>query len=748
MITPAFSAEFREAMDAAKGVSPNEGFQRCIEVIDKHNMWYEFEGTADNFLVHTENRSKLMLNPTKAHRVGDQVHHAGADFKQLDAAYAFELSKVTARRAFQIKKNEEVVERSSGLLAKVNYKERFITVGTSHLSQFCKQAMIAGKTPMPKLQDRAGRIDIGKLKANPSFAKMLEKGWKWKIFYAELDDAFPDFAKLAQRALNASNSIRQDPSEIELACQVAEFYKSAENDGHPNPKEAAIAAVQEGGSVIQGYASILFDFGSEYGGGADLPFLRLIDNHAKARGTSKPLGSAFWNQIMNLKFYSDPKLKLKNVRPSVRLSLVCLQSCMTASRDGIATFMVDYDLTKATSKDMAKDADAVEDMIGHAFKLAECLDKEFMTRFVQPIGNLLMRCALKLVGKEKQAFDGINRTMDELKALYLTDMSKIVGSKVEYDNWPADVHVQANIDESSQPSGANQKKADHFKTLGDFCTIEGQAAKHGFRLGDFVSEKGFDSSDPCALYTILSFTSDAIHLQKAFDYSSEAVLQRISVSLETLLARWFMKPNVKLPVCISQQQLRPASIDIDKLKCQVFEELLKVDKAHSKHLDKQGVAVWSNPACVISSRKIPCGELTLVPFVPMSNISTKKPSSGRFQRVHEDPEMYLVPLSFPSPEKGKSCLDTHQLCVAYWHVSETSNEANANMTEIVIEKGQCSFKCLTNNKDIEAFAPLLVYKPPANVAKIEKHRLEGATVIGGPKRQRVHGKQGSADAEM
>ena len=69
-------------------------------------------------------------------------------------------------------------------------------------------------------------------------------------------------------------------------------------------------------------------------------------------------------------------------------------------------------------------------------------------------------------------------------------------------------------------------------------------------------------------------------------------------------------------------------------------------------------------------------------------------------------------------------------------------------TEIVIEKGQCSFKCLTNNKDIEAFAPLLVYKPPANVAKIEKHRLEGATVIGGPKRQRVHGKQGSADAEM
>ena len=173
------------------------------------------------------------------------------------------------------------------------------------------------------------------------------------------------------------------------------------------------------------------------------------------------------------------------------------------------------------------------------------------------------------------------------------------------------------------------------------------------------------------------------------------MLQRISVSLETLLARWSVKPNVKLPVCISQQQLRPASIDIDKLKCQVFEELLKVDKAHSKHLDKQGVAVWSNPACVISSRKIPCGELTLVPFVPMSNISSKNSSVGRFQRVHEDPAIYLVPLSLPSPETGKSCLDT---CVAYWHVSETANEADANMTEIVIEEGQCSLPTTKTSK--------------------------------------------------
>ena len=65
----------------------------------------------------------------------------------------------------------------------------------------------------------------------------------------QLDDAFPAFAKLAQRALNASNSIRQDTSEIELSCQVVEFYNAAVQDGEEKPKEAAIAAIQEGGSI-------------------------------------------------------------------------------------------------------------------------------------------------------------------------------------------------------------------------------------------------------------------------------------------------------------------------------------------------------------------------------------------------------------------------------------------------------------------------------------------------------------------
>ena len=95
---------------------PKEAFQACLAVCKKHNIGCEFTGTADNFLVHEENRSKLMLTPTKAHKVGDGIHHAGADFKALDSAFAFELSKQPDRRAMQIRKNEGLVERATGLL--------------------------------------------------------------------------------------------------------------------------------------------------------------------------------------------------------------------------------------------------------------------------------------------------------------------------------------------------------------------------------------------------------------------------------------------------------------------------------------------------------------------------------------------------------------------------------------------------------------------------------------------------------
>ena len=77
--------------------------------------------------------------------------------------YGFELSKDPKRRAMQLTKNNTTIERANGLLANATGKERFITVGCSHTTQFCKLAMIGGITSRPKLRSEGThRLDVEK----------------------------------------------------------------------------------------------------------------------------------------------------------------------------------------------------------------------------------------------------------------------------------------------------------------------------------------------------------------------------------------------------------------------------------------------------------------------------------------------------------------------------------------------------------------------------------------------------------
>ena len=83
---------------------------------------------------------------------------------------------------------------------------------------------------------------------------------------------------------------------------------------------------------------------------------------------------------MNLKFFTDPKLKVKAVRPLVRISMVCLHSCMSESKDGVARFIKDSDLRRIVGKPQAEEAAQAESILSHAIKLAEVLDNEYLVR--------------------------------------------------------------------------------------------------------------------------------------------------------------------------------------------------------------------------------------------------------------------------------------------------------------------------------------------------------------------------------
>ena len=160
-----------------------------------------------------------------------------------------------------------MIKRAGGLLAEINGAERFLTVGCGHTAAMCKHAQAGGRTSSKLLQDPNGYMEVAKMKKNAKFKAMLEAGWEWTCVKASVDFAYPQFAKLAQQACNSSNSNRQQTSEAELVCQLADYYKHAKADSEANPKDAALGALQDQ-SKCASYAYVLSEYASKFGGGA------------------------------------------------------------------------------------------------------------------------------------------------------------------------------------------------------------------------------------------------------------------------------------------------------------------------------------------------------------------------------------------------------------------------------------------------------------------------------------------------
>ena len=126
------------------------------------------------------------------------IHSFGADRKMPSNAICFELSDEGEQRSTNLMKNRALIARSKGLLAEINGRERYLSVGCGHTTAFVKLAEVGGRTTEPSLQDSVGNIDNGKLRRNPEFSAMLDEGWEWVVIDASVDVKFPNFANVAQ----------------------------------------------------------------------------------------------------------------------------------------------------------------------------------------------------------------------------------------------------------------------------------------------------------------------------------------------------------------------------------------------------------------------------------------------------------------------------------------------------------------------------------------------------------------------
>ena len=168
-ITPEFRRQFSRIL-AAKGYGKGEHFKELLGCISEHNLSYTLdEVPCKYFLTHKANRGGLMLSPFNAHSNAGGVSDHGADRKELKNAFATELAPSGhPQRDEQIAANHKLIVRSGGLLAPINNEERYCTVGTGHMTAFCKHAVLPHANTTSKTLEfpDSMEVDLLKLKRN------------------------------------------------------------------------------------------------------------------------------------------------------------------------------------------------------------------------------------------------------------------------------------------------------------------------------------------------------------------------------------------------------------------------------------------------------------------------------------------------------------------------------------------------------------------------------------------------------
>ena len=148
-------------------------------------------------------------------------------------------------------------------------------------------------------------IDRQMICANPSFNKMINEGWRWQVVPAVIDELFPAFAKIAQRALNTQNHISTEVGELETCMTLAATIDDPGMRELENWKELAIENTVALCVPCSTYSNALLEFVVTYGGGAGAPLVSFMDAVTKQFGCNVSLGQTFWEALAYTKFQSQ-----------------------------------------------------------------------------------------------------------------------------------------------------------------------------------------------------------------------------------------------------------------------------------------------------------------------------------------------------------------------------------------------------------------------------------------------------------
>lgn len=704
MVYPQHVVDAVQQLIANTSQAPMTRLGGILDLFVKENISYTSELCPDVLLVHPENRSKLGVNPFNVHRTGAYIKKAGADFKELSNAVAFELSPNTADRDQQISFNKKLVEHSGGMMAPVNGSERFLTVSCGHTSQFCKAARVHCTTPQLTLQDADGKLSIDHVaKDDPKFKVMLTIGWTWTIIPWQAAEQWPELPDLAQRALNASNSVASKASELEVASSIAEFAQLQAKTGPIDWKQCAEAAGSTAPSC-KTYIATISDYVRKFGGGEGAPMVQYLDFFAKKYGEHKLIGEEFWRAVTDTVLHPSPVQQC----PHLRTGFIATNLVAPKVVDGIARLLVKTDIATLGKKDKRATVEEAESMLTHGWDAAmkHVSKQHVQLHDVYPLlGKLHARTVLHITGKAKSGFEQRGfKSMQEIQGLFAEDFGKILPAGVQSEvSWVPSQTVQQT---SSQPKSGLD---DGFCAMEDLANPAKVCERAGYVVGSTYVHK-----QSKLLFKLVSVGGQCSFTELNLGFSKPAHLE-VSM-LEVCSGKVFSKFQGTMPEKLSDSLAESKHINgLDKLqsdilRCKAFEAL--VGKAGASDEQQAPLVYCLHPPQLRAKGDIGKHKLELVPVTMFANILVKKPACTCFEAAVGKQKVWLT--EPPRPKDSDNITWRPDVSLApFWWVGTTSQESAANMVLKRASSQDISFMMYTNTRAIKQHEVLCVYAPPS-----------------------------------
>ncbi len=259
----------------AQDLPINTKWQQIRSTLLQAGHIYQATLSPNSFLIHPSNRGGAMVSWHDCHEKGAKILATGPDFGKISMAVAMELAIEPQAKEKQVAANQVLCQASQNQLPMPNGHERFLTLGCSHLTMFCKAVMASCQTNHEDLRSmRQGQLSMDACCKGQgdkaTFHKMCHQGWQWDIVQAIVEQEFPSLPLLIQQALNSDHVVASSGNEVEVMQSIAHHFQYCRD------LQAAVASAIATRPSCMPYMAAISNFVQNFSGGPSFPIVKLL----------------------------------------------------------------------------------------------------------------------------------------------------------------------------------------------------------------------------------------------------------------------------------------------------------------------------------------------------------------------------------------------------------------------------------------------------------------------------------------